>query len=314
MIDVHAHVIPRSLIEFLARFGRGQVPPGLPTATDSERDVEARIERMDEAGVRTQILSPPPAVYLQNEPDAIEAARLANDAQTELVRKYPGRFAAYISLPLPHVDASLKELVRGLDHLGMAGVTMLCSVIDKSVADPTFDPIYEEMNRRGTVLFFHPCLTGICSPMINDFGLAHPVGPLLEDTVAVLHLIVRRIPSRFPNIRMIVPHFGGALPLMLERLDHQLPWHHPMLSEAPSITAKRFWYDTVAHGSQTALSCACRAFGAERLVPGSDYPVQLVHGHYRDAFTYIEHSALAPKEIDLILHRNARVLFPAFPP
>ena len=310
MIDVHAHCLPRAYIEFLARYGRAHVPPGLPTATDAGVDIESRLKRMDDAGVTMQVLSPPPAAYFESEADAVAAARLANDSQAELTRNYPARFRAYVSLPLPHVEASLKELERGLDKLGMSGVTMLCSVIGRSVADPAFDPIYEEMSRRSAALFFHPCLTGICSPMINDFGLTSPVGPLLEDTVTVLHLIVRQIPRRFPNIRIIVPHFGGALPMMVDRLDHQLRWHHPTLPEAPSVTARRFWYDTVAHGSRAALSCACRTLGADRLVPGSDYPVQLAHGDYKDAFTYIEQSGLSSRDIDLILHRNARALFP----
>ena len=191
----------------------------------------------------------------------------------------------------------------------MVGVTLHCSILGQSVAAPEFDPIYEEMNRRGSILFLHPCRNGICSALINDYQLAESVGTSVEDTLATLHMIIRRIPQRFPNIRIIVPHLGGMLPMLLERLDNQLPKVHPHLPEPPSITARRFWYDTVSHGSRTALRCAFEALGGQRLLPGSDYPLLLLHEPYERAFTYIEGSGIPPPDISKILHTNAQRLF-----
>ena len=84
-----------------------------------------------------------------------------------IVRRYPDRFVAYVVTPMPHVDAALEEMRRGLDKLGMVGVTMGTSVLTQSVADPMFDPIWEEMNRRGVILFFHPHGLGACSPLVQ---------------------------------------------------------------------------------------------------------------------------------------------------
>jgi len=140
------------------------------------------------------------------------------DGDADLVRRYPDRFLGYVSLPLPHVDASLAEMRRGMDELGMCGVAMNCSVFDRSIAEQEFEPLYVEMDRRGAVLYFHPSGNGICSPMVNDYGLG-AVGTLMEDTVLALHLIVRQIPHRFPNIKVIISHLGGMLPVSLNRLD-----------------------------------------------------------------------------------------------
>lgn len=264
---------------------------------------------MADAGVRMQVLSPGTAHYFANKADACEAASIINDTFERIIERFPRSLAAYISLPLPHVDAALRELERVAQFPGMVGVTLHCSILDKSVADPEFDPLYEELNRRGAILFLHPCRNGVCSRLINDYQLAECIGTSIEDTLAVVHMIVRRIPHRYPNIRVIVPHLGGMLAMLLERLDNQLPKVHSDLAEQPSATARRFWYDIVSHGSASALQCACTAFSAQRLLPGSDFPFLLLHQEYPRAFTYIENAGLQSVDVDQILHVNAPSLF-----
>ncbi len=75
-------------------------------------------------------------------------------------------------LPLPHIDAALKEMERGFDQLGCVGVNMNIICLNRSVAETEFEPIYAEMNRRGAVLFVHPAGTGICSPFITELRLS----------------------------------------------------------------------------------------------------------------------------------------------
>jgi len=164
------------------------------------------------------------------------------------------------------------------------------------------------MNRRRTVLNYHPIQNGICSPMINDYGFTVSVGASLEDAAIVLHLIARHIPERFPNITYVVPHLGGIIPMLLQRLDNQAPQKHPNLRERPSITARRFFYDIVGHGSQAALLCAWKAFGADHLVAGSDYPVLLAFESYRQNFFYLRDSILPPEDVEKILHHNAQIV------
>ena len=168
-----------------------------------------------------------------------------------------------------------------------------------------FLPIYEEMNRRAGIVFFHPCANGICSPMITDYGLSAAVGTSLEDATIALHLIAKRIPSQFPEITFVIPHLGGPIPMLLERLDNQFSMREQNLPEPPSVTARRFYYDTVAHGSQAALQCAWRAFGADHLLPGSDFPVLLGFETYERTFSWIKEADIPSADIEQILERTA---------
>jgi len=315
IVDVHAHYFPQAYTDFLLRIGGRSLPEAARSLTarsmrwDDPAGILARLQQMDEAGVQMQVLSPaasPP--YAEKEADAVEAARLINDGYADLATLHPNRLAAFVSLPLPHIDASLREMERGLDELGMLGVSMTCSCFDRSTAEAEFEPLYEEMNRRGAVLNYHPIQNGICSPMINDYRFTVSVGASLEDSAIVLHLIARHVPTRYPNIKYVVPHLGGVIPMLLQRLDNQAPSQHPDLPERPSVTALRCYYDTVGHGSQAALLCAWKAFGADHLVAGSDYPVLLAFETYRQTFHYIRESSLPAEDVDKILNHNAQIL------
>jgi aminocarboxymuconate-semialdehyde decarboxylase len=300
----------------LDRFGGGGTGTAIARnapGTGSPQELASRFQMMDRAGVRMQILSAAPQLpYFQNRQNAITAARFVNDAYADIVRRHPDRFVAYAATPLPHVDASIEELGRCLDSLGMVGVTMGTSVLEQSVADPAFDPFWAEMNRRGTILFFHPHGLGACSPLITANNLTWPIGATIEDTVVVAHLIARAIPSRYPRVRIIVPHLGGEISMLLQRLDNQTRMFLPAGSERPSVTAKRFWYDTVSHGYVPALRCACEALGADRIVLGSDYPYE-VGDVFQRCVDYIAQAGLTAAQVEAIQDRNAQAIFRLVP-
>ena len=249
IVDIHAHYFPKAYNETLLRIGGRSLPESAraltarPLRHDDPADLPKRLAQMDDADVQLQVLSPaasPP--YAEKEADAVAAARLINDSYAELAARYPGRFNAVVSLPLPHIDASLREMERGLDALGMLGVSMTCSCFDRSTAEAEFEPLYAEMNRRRALLNYHPIQNGICSPLINDYKFTVSVGASLEDAVIVLHLIARRMAERYPNITYVIPHLGGLIPMQLQRLDNQAPRQYPDLPERPSETARRFYY------------------------------------------------------------------------
>lgn len=315
IIDVHAHVTPTAYLDLIERVTGQPRPgeayptrPGLtpPTRTDTPADVEVRLRLMDEAGVTLQVISHPPGPYFPNEADAVAGARLINDAYAALVRQYPKRFAAYAVLPLPHVTASLRELGRALDDLGMVGAVIACSIQrTRSPVEEEFAPLYAEMDRRGCALYFHPSGNGLCSPFLTDYGLTYATGAPLEDTTIVAHLMAKAIPARYPNITIVVAHFGGAIPMLLHRLDHEAPPRVPGLAEPPSVTARRLYYDTVGHGSTIALWAAWKAFGADHLLAGSDYPITLHFEPYAANFDCIKEAGLPPADVDKILSGNA---------
>ncbi|MGD9891759.1 MAG: amidohydrolase family protein [Dehalococcoidia bacterium] len=310
IVDVHAQYHPRAYNAVLDRIaGRplgGFVGGGFPD-TDDEAHIEQRLQLMADAGVGMQVLSPAAgrSPYAKDQALAVEAAQIVNDANARLAARFPEQFKGFVSLPLPHIAASMDELRRGLDDLGMIGVNLHISALGRSVAEDEFLPIYEELDRRNGIIFYHPAGNGIGSPMITDYGFSGAVGTSMEDAVIVLHLIAKRIPARYPNITFIVPHLGGPIPMLLQRLDNQFSMERNQLPEPPSVTARRFYYDTVGHGSHAALTCACIAFGADHLLPGSDFTVLLAFETYARTFAWIREVGLPGEDVELILERNA---------
>ncbi|WP_242112963.1 amidohydrolase family protein [Luteimonas aquatica] len=348
-IDVHAHAWSEAYLDLLAELGndRTAVHRGLGAGTTPE-ELEARFALMDSAGIALQVLSATPASpHFADEAAAVRAARFVNDEYAGLARRHPARFRAFASLPLPHVAASLAELARAMDGLGMLGACITTSVLERSIADPAFDALYVELDRRGALLYVHPAGCGACSPLIADHHLTwsigapidqvrwwsaisgehapHPAGcggcsPLsadhhltwsigapIEDTVAALHLILAGIPKRYPRMKIVLSHLGGALPMVLQRVEHQVPWEAPGTPERPTLAARRMWYDTVGHNHPPALRAAVDTLGADRLLLGTDFPYQ-ADDLFRAAVDYVSRAGLAEDAIGAILDRNAAAL------
>jgi predicted TIM-barrel fold metal-dependent hydrolase len=304
-IDVHGHVWTDQYLDLMDKYGKKDtnIQRG-KEAGISEAEMSKRFAVMDATGVEMQVLSIcPQAPNFEDKSHAVDAAKRANDLYAETVQKWPKRFMAYAALPLPHVDEALKELDRGLSQLKFVGVTMTTFVLDKSLGDPLFAPIYEEINRRKGVLYIHPSGNGVASPFVSAFKLTWEIGAPMEDTVSVLHLISKGVPQRYPNMRIINSHLGGMLPMVYQRLDNQYTWENP-LPEKPSITAKRMWYDTVGHGWPPALRAAVDSMGADHIVLGTDFPYE--SGElFKRAINYVSDAGLKQSDIDKILDQNA---------
>jgi 6-methylsalicylate decarboxylase len=309
-VDVHAHLFPTAYLDELERLGKPDVPESrMQLAAGSTPDeLRRRVAMMDAADVDMQVLSPAGQLpYFERVEDGVAAARLWNDLAAECVSAMPERLRAFGAVPLPHVDAALAELDRTLDQLGMVGITIGTSVLGRSIVEPEFEPLYEELDRRRAILYVHPSGLGAESPLIAPYKLTWVVGAPVEDTIAVAHLVMAAIPHRYPNIQIIVSHMGGAMALLLGRMDFLYRNELPELPELPSVAARKMWYDTVAHGDVVALRCAYEAVGPSQLVLGSDYPYQL-DGDYARCVSFIRDAGIAEEETDLILSGNMRAL------
>jgi 6-methylsalicylate decarboxylase len=238
---------------------------------------------------------------------AATAARFVNDQYTELVQRQPDRFRAFAALPMPHLDQSIGEMGRALDELGMAGIAMNTTVLGRALVEPDYEPIFAELNSRDAVLYLHPAGNSACSPLIGNYHLTWMVGAPVEDTISVMHLITHGIPARYPNIKIINSHLGGALPMLLQRADDQYRWEAPDTPEPPSVTARRMWYDTVGHGHVPALRCAIDSFGADRLLLGTDFPYENGDIFVR-AVDYINDPQIDTGAARAILDQNATAL------
>lgn len=308
-IDVHAHYWTDAYLDLLTKYGKRDTGTQRGRGAGGEAaELDARFALMDAAGVTQQVLSASPQLpQFENRAHAIHAAEFVNDLYASVVDRHPSRFAAFAALPLPHVDAALEEIDRTLAVPGFVGVAMTTSVLGRSLVDPEFTPVFQELDRRGTVLYVHPSGCAAGAPLIRDFNLTWMIGAPIEDTIAAVHLIIAGIPTRYRRLRIINSHLGGALPMLLQRLDKQYEWEVPKTPEPPSTAARRMWYDTVAYGHVPALRCACDSFGADRLVLGTDFPYE-DGALFQRAIEYVSHAGLPPTNVRQILDTNAPAL------
>ncbi len=304
-IDVHAHYWTDDYLDLVAKLGKTDTGTQRGIGAGGGAELDERLRLMDRAGVGMQVLSAAPQLPYGSDPQQAQAvARFVNDQYAELVSSYHDRFRAFAATPMPYVDESIAEMSRALDELGMVGVVMNTTVLGQALVDPSFEPVFAELDRRGAVLYLHPAGNSACTPLIKDFSLTWMVGAPLEDTISTMQLITRGIPSRYPKIKIINSHLGGALPMLLQRADDQYAWEYPPTPEAPSVAARRMWYDTVGHGHVPALRCAVESFGADRLVLGTDFPYEAGDVFVR-AIDYISASGIPADQAEAILERNA---------
>jgi aminocarboxymuconate-semialdehyde decarboxylase len=307
-IDVHAHYWTEDYLDLLADLGRPDTGGARGLGAGGGAELEARLRLMDRAGVDMQVLSACPQVpYAEDAAKAVAAARFINGQYAGLADRYPDRFRAFAALPMPHIDASVAEMRRALGELHMTGIAMNTSVLGHALVDPGYEPILSELNTMNAVLYLHPAGNGACSPLIGDYHLTWMVGAPVEDTISIMQLITHGIPARYPNIKIINSHLGGALPMLLQRADDQYRWEAPGTPERPSVAARRMWYDTVGHGHVPALRCAIDSFGADRLLLGTDFPYENGDTFVR-AIDYISDPHIDADAASAILERNAGAL------
>ena len=208
--------------------------------------------------------------FFGDEAFARDLARRCNEFSAQLIQEYPQRFGAFAILPLPDIDASLRELEYALDTLKLDGVVLLSSVDGRYPGDPLFHELFTELNRRKAVIFLHPTV-----PAINrELKLNLPpfmIEFVFDTTRAVTNLLYSGTLERCPDIRFIVAHAGGTVPYLAYRIS----MGQIMLSGVPqgALTyLKQLHYDTALSANPNALLSLQALVDASHIHFGSDYP------------------------------------------
>ena len=290
VIDVHNHFYPPTYIDAL-RSGKSNVrvavdkdgnpelhyPGDYNVAVQGHRDIAYRQTVLEKEGVDLQVLTlTTPGTHVETPARAVELARLVNDAFAAIVRERGGRFAALATLPLNHPAASARELRRAVRELGFRGAMVFSNVNGVALADPRFDELYRTANELDAVLHIHPT-NPVGVEAMTDYWLMPLVGFPLDTTLAAAKLVFSGVVERFPRIRWVLSHLGGAIPYIAERLDRG---HRAFrecrahIARRPSEYLKGFYYDTVNFDAG-ALRLAIAFAGAGQLLAGSDYPHQI---------------------------------------
>lgn len=292
VVDFHNHFYPPEYVDALGSATSGSrvkvthdadgnpcvhYPGDYNILVPGHRDIDYRQRVLDEYRVDVQLLTfTTPGVHVETPRVAVDLARMVNDAFATIVRERGTRFTALATLPLNDPAESTRELERAMTGLGMPGAMVFSNVNHVALADAMYEPLWKKANELGAVMYIHPTDPAGVEAML-DYWLMPLVGFLFDTTLAAARLVFSGLVERYPRIRWVLTHMGGAIPYLAERLDRG--WRafadcRRHISRPPSEYLKTFYYDTV-NFNPAAVGLALDFAGPDRLLAGSDYPHQI---------------------------------------
>jgi predicted TIM-barrel fold metal-dependent hydrolase len=274
-IDVHNHLIPPP---YLAA-GRPQIIAGADTdpAPVLNWNPGHAIEEMDRSGVAVAMLSmstPGIAMLGGGRERWRRLARACNEYAASLLRDYPGRFGNFAAMPLPDVDGALAEAVYALDVLKADGIGILTSYGDTYPGDPSFRPLFAELNRRKAVVFVHPTSPQCCATSLP--GIAASLDEFMfEVTRAITSMLFGGTFAQFPDVRFIFTHAGGTMTPISARINAFGARHHEYDAAVPHgvyAELKKLHYDIANSTNPSAMAALMNLVPASQILFGSDTP------------------------------------------
>ncbi len=301
-IDMHAHVLPRDWPRLKERYGYGgfiylehasearpDIRPGYAHMMRDDghffREVEPnlwdpalRIEDCDRFDIDLQVLSTVPVMfaYWAKPQDTLDLCGILNDDIAAHVQAYPGRFAGVGSLPMQAPDLAVRELQR-CREIGLCGVQIGSHIGEHNLDDERFEELWAAAQQHDMAVFVHPWdMMG--KERMPRHWLPWLVGMPAETSLAICSLIMGGVLDRYPDVKFVFAHAGGAFLGTVGRIDHG--WRvRPDLcqthtEEPPSSYLKRIYVDAITH-DEDMLKLLVSRMGADRVMLGTDYPFPL---------------------------------------
>jgi aminocarboxymuconate-semialdehyde decarboxylase len=322
-VDIHSHYFPETYLNVFNEDGKRlnaeyrmtdqgffykapnapNVAGPLPTKF---MDLKQRIAEMDQQSVAVQAVSlTAPMVYWGDAELDHKLATAWNDAATAAHQAYPTRLVAFCTLPMLYPDRAIDELNRASKLPGIRGVYMGTNINNKDLSDPLFEPIWARIEELDLPVFLHPLQT-VGGERLRKYFFSNLLGNPVDTAIAACHLIFGGVLDRHPKLRIGLPHGGGALLILMGRVDHgwQVRPEAKQLPKAPSSYLDRFFYDTIVH-SKSVMEFVIREVGAERIMVGSDYCFEM---GYERPIQFLEQINLTSEQRKMILGGTAAKL------
>ena len=306
VVDVHAHLLPTEFVEALEGEDR-LMDEGFPLP---KYDVEKHLQWMDEAGVQTSVLT-----LAAPQPSSASIIRQTNETAARIKKEHPGRFLFCAALPLPNVDAAIKEAIYALDTLKADGIKLATNVQGQYLGAPELDTLFSVLNERRAVVILHPHRP---EPVNRQVMQQTPLAMqeyLSETTRAVTNMISRNVLARYPEVKVVVPHCGAYLPLAVPRMKSLTPvmQMNKMVGEIDwDANLAALYYDLAGAHSPEVIRLMLTITTPDHLLYGSDYPYvapQVLTQSLQRMQRYLKTEPdLAPFR-EMLLHKNAEWLF-----
>jgi aminocarboxymuconate-semialdehyde decarboxylase len=323
-IDIHSHVaVPAAAAYVQPHLDPSTIPlvhfatPGtkdLNRRQDGDRqsrmtEYNERLADLDAMGIDLQLVMPPPpqCYYTVRTDIAVTASRMVNDGVAEYVSRKPDRFLALGTVPLQDPAEAALELERCMRSLGFKGVQILTNVAGNELSDPAYEPFWAKAEELGALVLLHP--NGFTEgKRLTRFYFNNVVGNPFETTLAIHYLIFDGVLERHPRLKILAVHGGGYLAAYPGRIDHAWGARSDAradLPQPPTTYLKRIYFDTVVF-TPYQLEALIRAFGADQIVMGTDYPYDM--GEYDPIGHVASVDTLDPVTQAAIIGGNARRL------
>ena len=329
IIDAHAHLVaPDALYTHRAHIqvSGGQHDGYRAPITDEalEKSAASNVAVMDAVGTDVQLISPRPFLLINGHArweDILGWTLDNNDAIARTVKLHPTRFRGVGSLPQQAgrpVTSLFDEITKCVDERGFVGVLLNPDPGEgmndtPPLGDPYWYPLYERLCELDLAAHIH---SGNCCNGRETYD-EHFIA---EESLAITSIYRAGVFDRFPQLKLMISHGGGAIPYQVARWRSHRERNRAggiIADDAPTFDdiLKQFWFDTVLH-NQKSLELLFDVVGTDRCCFGTERPGSgggldpVTHRPYDDIKPTIEAIAsLTPYDRAAIFQHNARRLF-----
>jgi aminocarboxymuconate-semialdehyde decarboxylase len=265
IIDCHAHLMPQGWFH--------------PKSPKSIFDLDGLFKEQDEAGVNITVFG---NNWIRS-PDGADPLRVVqefNDHAAELTAKHPTRLLGLAcSVPFDD-DQILKETEKAVRQYKLKGIMINSSVDGEYLDSPRATSFFELVSDLDVPLFVHPPKFTIGNEKMEIFRLPEMLGRPFDTTLSLTRFIFTGGFERFPKLKMVCAHVGGALPMLPGRygFGYELrkdmsfgPWEPDVMTRPPASYIEQLYVDTVCY-HPPAVQCAIDTVGIDHVVFGSDSP------------------------------------------
>jgi len=222
---------------------------------------------MSEAGIDVSVLS-----CLLGWSTPMDECRLINDDLAKVQANYPGKFVGLAQAPVLEGQEAIQEIDRAVRNLGLKGVTITSQTKGVSLDAPKLYDLYEKICELDVPIFVHPALAPVGYDLLQDYDLPRVLGREVDLTVATTRLIAGGVLDRFPDLKLVIAHFGGGIAAVKDRLLAK-GYRFGTLKRPFADYFDMLYFDLAGfEGGLTALHCALQGIRPERLLFASDYP------------------------------------------
>ena len=310
LVDVHAHMIPTEYLDFLS-WHDALLDEDFPIPL---WDLKAHLDFMDEAGIQLSVLSlPAPQPWFGDSKESRKIIRRINEDMAKVKQENRDRFLFCATLPLPDVEAAVKEAIYALDTLHADGVKLASNSRGLYLGDPALDPLMEVLNERGAVILTHPHKPSAVNPSLTSVVPLASYEYLAETTRAILNMVGHNITVRYPGLKIVVPHCGSFLPLAVPRMQSLMPVMNGVgylqgVDIAKNLEA--FYYDLAGAATPETIRELLTITPASHLLYGTDYPYVAAPVLEKNLLLLKQNlKEITPEDVEGILYHNAVKLF-----